>query len=132
MNVDKEQSENENMESQEKIGDIGSFHEDVDMDDPGNWKKTEQRMRDYLVEKGPPTRPSVDYLFPRDDIERCFPYSCYTRRMSNGEKQDMRWLVYSKSKDKVFCFCCKLFTQETFPLLLVTIGYDDWRNASHS
>ncbi|XP_018458737.1 uncharacterized protein LOC108829613 [Raphanus sativus] len=88
------------MESQEKIGDIGSFHEDVDMDDPGNWKKTEQRMRDYLVEKGPPTRPSVDYLFPRDDIERCFPYSCYTRRMSNGEKQDMRWLKKSETLDK--------------------------------
>ena len=131
MNVDKKQSENENIESQEKVDDIRSFHEDVDMDDLGNWKKIEQRMRDYLVERGPPTRPPVDYPFPRDGIERCFTYSCYTRRMSNGEKQDRRWLVYSKSKDKIFCFCCKLFTHETFPPLLITNGYDDWRNASH-
>ncbi|XP_013624035.1 PREDICTED: uncharacterized protein LOC106330010 [Brassica oleracea var. oleracea] len=92
MNVDKKQSENENIESQEKVDDIRSFHEDVDMDDLGNWKKIEQRMRDYLVERGPPTRPPVDYPFPRDGIERCFTYSCYTRRMSNGEKQDRRWL----------------------------------------
>ncbi|KAF8114948.1 hypothetical protein N665_0031s0038 [Sinapis alba] len=131
MNVDKEQFGNENIESQEKANDIRSFREDVDMDDLGNWKKIEQRMRDYLVERGPPTRPPVDYPFPRDGIERCFTYSCYTRRMSNGEKQDRRWLVYSKSKDKLFCFCCKLFTQETYPPLLLTTGYDDWRNASH-
>ncbi|CDY17743.1 BnaC08g21510D [Brassica napus] len=52
--------------SQEKADDIKSFHEDVDMDDLGNWKKIEQRMRDYLVERGLPTRPSVDYPFPRD------------------------------------------------------------------
>ncbi|KAL0755654.1 hypothetical protein Bca101_093322 [Brassica carinata] len=57
---------NENIESQEKADDIKSFHEDVDMDDLGNWKKIEQRMRDYLVERGLPTRPSVDYPFPRD------------------------------------------------------------------
>ncbi|KAF8106031.1 hypothetical protein N665_0148s0019 [Sinapis alba] len=94
-------------------------------------RKIEQRMRDYLVERGPPTRPPIDYPFPRDGIERCFTYSCYTRRMSNGEKQDRRWLVYSKSKDKLFCFCCKLFSQETYPPLLVTTVYYDWRNASH-
>ena len=51
------------------------------MDDLGNWKKIEQRMRDYLVERGLPTRPSVDYPFPRDGIGRCFTYSCYSRRM---------------------------------------------------
>ena len=116
MNVDKEQSENENIESQEKVDDIRSFHEDVDMDDLGNWKKIEQRMRDYLVERGPPTRPPVDYPFPRDGIERCFTYSCYTRRMSNGEKQDRRWLVYSKSKDKIFCFCCNYSLMKPFLL----------------
>ncbi|KAF8067095.1 hypothetical protein N665_1154s0002 [Sinapis alba] len=118
-------------DEKKKADDIRSFREDVDMDDLGNWKKIEQRMRDYLVERGPPTRPPIGYPFPIDGIERCFTYSCYTRRMSNGEKQDRRWLVYSKSKDKLFCFCCKLFSQETYPPLLVTTVYDDWRNASH-
>ena len=116
MNVDKKQSENENIESQEKVDDIRSFYEDVDMDDLGNLKKIEQRMRDYLVERGPPTIYPVDYPFPRDGIERCFTYSCYTRRMSNGEKQDRRWLVYSKSKDKIFCFCCNYSLMKPFLL----------------
>lgn len=58
-------------------------------------------------------------------------YSKWLFYSLDGEKQDRRWLVYSKSKDKIFCFCCKLFTHETFPPLLVTTGYGDWRNASH-
>ncbi|XP_056843260.1 uncharacterized protein LOC108838344 [Raphanus sativus] len=129
--TDKEKAENEDMEDQEEVDGIRSVHENVDMDDLANWKKIDPRMRDRLVEKGPPTRPSIDHPFPRDSFDRCFTYSSYTRKMSNGEKQDRRWLVYSKGKDKVFCFCCKLFSQETCPPILVTTGYDDWRNASH-
>ncbi|CAA7027641.1 unnamed protein product [Microthlaspi erraticum] len=114
----------------EEVDGTKHFYENVDMDDPGNWGEIDQKMRDFLVEKGPPTRQPAGYPYPRDGI-RCFTHSWYTRKMSNGEKQDRRWLVYSKSKDKIFCFCCKLFTQETNPPILVTTGYGDWRNASH-
>lgn len=88
------------------------------------------RMRDLLVEKGPVTRLPIDYQFRKDDIGRHFSHTFYVRVMDNGEKQDRRWLIYSKSLDKAFCFCCKLFKHDKKPIQLATIGYDDWRNLS--
>ena len=58
----------------------------------------ENDQRDLSIEKG-----------PKDQFSRRFSSAFYTRCLSNGEKYDRNWLVYSKELDKVFCFCCKIF-----------------------
>ncbi|XP_042386467.1 zinc finger MYM-type protein 1-like [Zingiber officinale] len=75
----------------------------LNVDDPGNWDKIH------------------------------FNPSHYKRQLPNSEKSDRRWLVYSISMDKIFCFCCKLFkTQRTTMKLghLADEGYKDWKNIS--
>ncbi|KAF8109067.1 hypothetical protein N665_0103s0022 [Sinapis alba] len=44
--------------------------------------------------------------------------------------QDRHWLIYSKIKYQIFCFCCKLFTRDKNSNQLATTGYSDWRNIS--
>lgn len=69
-------------------------------------------LRDLLVQNGLAARLPTNYQFPKDSIGRHFSQAFYTRDLINGEKQDRRWLVYSKSVDRVFCFCCKLFRHD--------------------
>ncbi|GJQ65503.1 hypothetical protein Trydic_g7605 [Trypoxylus dichotomus] len=45
--------------------------------------------------------------------------------MNNGEQVHRYWLVYSKSTDKAFCFCCKLYGNDTGSQL-ANEGYSDW------
>ena len=54
----------------------------------------------------------------------------YTKQLSNGEKFFRRWLVYSKFKDSVFCFACKLFSSNN--RMTLKTGFDDWNHiAAH-
>lgn len=134
-NENENENENENGKDNETEREKANTFEEYQMSgnvsDPGNWEKVDSKLRDFLVEKGPMKRLPTDYHFPRDHIGRCFSHSSYTREIRNGEKQDRRWLVYSKIKDKIFCFCCKLFiTQDKNASQLATIGYNDWRNVS--
>ncbi|CAH8263837.1 unnamed protein product [Arabidopsis lyrata] len=102
-----------------------------DISDPGNWGNVDMKLRDLLVENGPTIRLSTDYKFPKDSIGRHFSQAFYTREMVNGEKQDRRWLVYSETLDKVFCFCCKLFRHEkNSGGNLATTGYNNWKQLS--
>ena len=50
--------------------------------------------------------------------------------MSNGEKHERRWLIYSTDLDRVLCFCCKLFNVISCTSKLGTEGSRDWRNLS--
>lgn len=50
------------------------------------------------------------------------------RKLANGEKVRRNWLTYSKQKDAVYCFCCKLFSRKSSKLN--TEGQNDWVNIS--
>ncbi|XP_022875782.1 uncharacterized protein LOC111394258 [Olea europaea var. sylvestris] len=93
-------------------------HEDLNQEncfslnfkDYGNWKdvRIDQKIRDFMVEIGPK---KIDYiLFPKDNQGRHFDSSQYKRLLANGQTTDRRWLVYSISLDKIFCFYCKLIS----------------------
>ena len=48
--------------------------------------------------------------------------------LSNGERIKRTWLVYSVSEDKIYCFCCKLFSSLNTKCIT---GYNDWNNLSN-
>ncbi|XP_058198339.1 uncharacterized protein LOC131313858 [Rhododendron vialii] len=85
----------------------------VNINDPCNWDNIDQKLRDLLVQRGP-VRRNDDATFPKDDNEK--------------KKYDRKWLVYSKSLKRVFCFCCKLFKNEGNKTRLANDEFQDWKN----
>ncbi|VYS68175.1 unnamed protein product [Arabidopsis thaliana] len=135
-NVNKEDNQNVNeeddgndMNTDENNVESKEHHGVPDFYDRGNWGKVESGLRIIMVEKGPAARQPIDFTFPREKVSgRHFSHSYYRRILSNGEKQDRRWLVYSKTLDKIFCFCCKLFTRDKNPSHMASKGLSDWKN----
>ncbi|XP_026408786.1 zinc finger MYM-type protein 5-like [Papaver somniferum] len=93
----------------------------VNIYDPGNWGNNINRsLRDILVKKGPIREIDKNFRFPIDKYNRCFNDDHYIWKMENGECWDRKWLVYSSTVDRVFCFFCKLFKQDGKK---VSVGY---------
>ncbi|XP_065665702.1 zinc finger MYM-type protein 5-like [Hydra vulgaris] len=80
---------------------------------------------DYVINIGA-IQVNLD-TYPRDNRRRHFSNAYYNRKLSNGEVISRRWLVYSVSKDAVFCFCCKLF-DFNMNLKLNGNGFNKWKN----
>ena len=96
--------------------------------DPRTWEVLDNSKRDILIEKGPIRVPDLE--FEKDTIGRHFSYAFYSRKLSNGEFVDRKWLVYHKGANKVYCFCCKLFKSKLSKSMLASDGLNDWKRLS--
>ncbi|KAL5560372.1 hypothetical protein UlMin_036583 [Ulmus minor] len=125
--VDKEDEENneEDEIDMETRNLNDNFSVSIDMYSLGRWENIDNKLRDLLVEKGPIRESDIN--FSKDENSRDFSTSYYTRKLSNGEKHDRRWLIYSKDFDKVYCFCCKLFSTKSNMTQLGNEGTKDWK-----
>lgn len=109
-------------------------------DDPANWPISISQfffffffyLRTNIVKLGPkriiklnfPSRVTISSSSERE-VNRWFSTNFYYRKLTNGEIVDRNWLVFSISKDHVFCFCCKLFGLSVYGSLSGN-GTNDW------
>lgn len=99
----------------------------IDFNDPATWPdRCDDTLRVSLVQHG--THQETDVDFPLDVGRRRFSKNHFKRQLANGESVCRTWLLYSKSNDSVFCFCCKLFFKSTSPPNLCSKGTNDWKN----
>nr|XP_008106743.1 PREDICTED: zinc finger MYM-type protein 1 [Anolis carolinensis]XP_008106744.1 PREDICTED: zinc finger MYM-type protein 1 [Anolis carolinensis]XP_008106745.1 PREDICTED: zinc finger MYM-type protein 1 [Anolis carolinensis] len=99
------------------------------LDDPGLWVDVNSDMRDFLVLNGP--QQVKIFSFPKDSVKRSFHRMYYWRELPNGDKLERPWLMYSKTQNAAFCFCCKLFQPNTL-FALCSNGTKDWRNLARN
>lgn len=105
-----------------------------DRSDPGNWPQLLTNTDKYEIVKLGPVRVE-NYDFPitiyENDQKRRFTANNYYRKLSNGDLIDRKWVVYSKVKDSVYCFPCKIFQQnKQNESHLCNIGLKDWKHLS--
>lgn len=93
--------------------------------DPGSWPSSiSDNFRQLVVKQGP--FQVTNMKFPTNEEHRKFNVSHYNRRLYNGTSVARSWLLYSISKNAVFCFCCKLFSSGSRNASLTsTIGFCD-------
>ncbi|XP_049771459.1 zinc finger MYM-type protein 5-like [Schistocerca cancellata] len=84
-----------------------------------------QKLLPTLVMRGPPECIKEAEECPKNADNRRFSPVHYSYSFKNLEEADRHWLGYSKSKDAVFCFYCKLFSSST--VKIVKNGISDWR-----
>lgn len=108
---------------------IGDSPFQPDIFDPRYWDSLNPKQIDIVAEKGPKRDLTIE-KGPKDRFSRRFSALFYTRILSNGEKCDRDWLVYSKELDRVYCFSCKVFTKGHRKGQLVNEGFSDWIHLS--
>ncbi|GBP53170.1 Zinc finger MYM-type protein 5 [Eumeta japonica] len=98
----------------------------IPQNDPGLWPITNTYVdRTEIVLRGP-IRIKFE-LFPVNDNGRRFSEYHYNKILVNGEKLDRRWMIYSQTKDAVYCFPYRIFGLENTKIGS-SEGVCDWKH----
>lgn len=97
--------------------------------DPATWPSyITTTMIDFILDAG--ALPRADhydrYEFPKTD-SRGFPKSAFAKKMDNGSSIARSWLIYSKTADAAYCFCCAIFQRDKCGALS-SVGTRDWKH----
>jgi hypothetical protein len=84
-------------------------------------------MIDHLILHDPKRVQLTHY--PQDENHRHSSDSHYFRKLANNEFIPCRWLMYSETAARVFCFCCLCFDGGS-RTSLASEGYNDWAHLS--
>lgn len=64
--------------------------------------------------------------------DRNFNAQHLKRTLANGEIVDRYWVLYSPSKNSIFCFMCRLFESMSSKDVFATTGFFDFRNIARA
>lgn len=123
---------NPEMEENQENKEIDNFKDlsEEKLKDCGNWPVfLSHNIIDHLIEIGP-IQITMN-KFPDNAQGRHFSSCYYHRKLLNGESFCRRWLVYSISKNAIFCFCCKIFDWKSTSKL-ANSGYNNWQHLSEA
>ncbi|XP_050510736.1 zinc finger MYM-type protein 5-like isoform X2 [Diabrotica virgifera virgifera] len=86
----------------------------IEYEDPRKWPTNFRldTVRCKIVEKGPQMINLENHMFPYSDDGRRFSQKWVYKTLPNGENVKRQWLLYSQSKDVLFCFPCLLFSKD--------------------
>ena len=131
----------EDSEGDDESNDNNNVHSRCYKSDPALWGKISAEEEDYWLSIGPHScqnrdaslKPSKRVFNDQEryfsnDQERYFSKSLFTTTLPNGETVSREWLLYSPSTGNVYCFCCKLMSNNRSRSKLATEGFSDWRN----
>lgn len=91
-------------------------------EDIGKWPTSVQNSLRLILVKMGPIQPNIsDHDYPKN-----LRYN--NRRFTSKYYEGKKWLVYSVSTDKVYCFACKIFNKNT----TLVKGYGDWIHLSQT
>ena len=68
------------------------------------------QLVEEVIRRGHEKMPNT---FPRDRLNEPLPVSLLSKKLPNGEKVERDWLVWSRSKNALFCLPCRLFSTNT-------------------
>nr|XP_004208819.2 zinc finger MYM-type protein 5-like [Hydra vulgaris] len=87
------------------------------------WPEHWQNLQIQNIVSKVPKQASINQ-YPKESLGRSFNKIHFHRKTANGELFKRTWLVYSPKVDRVFCFCCKIFSSDKFAL--AKGGTNDW------
>lgn len=81
-----------------------------------------------LVPSQPTAHEIPNTFFPKDSFGRSFHDSWYWKKLLSGEVMRRKWMTYSKSENKLYCFHCALFGLNLNKTNWSRIGFNNWKN----
>lgn len=83
---------------------------------------------------GPKDCQNFDAQFRASPTGRRFSTFHLQRELANGSKVKRDWIVYSPSKESIFCFVCRLFSEQHFndTDIFASVGFNDWKHSARS
>lgn len=100
----------------------------INYNDPKLWPKIDDKFRCCLVENGPDQGKDCDFTLSISDDGRIFSADWFQKTLSNNEKIERKWLIYSKNNKSIFCFPCLLFAKKGTVFSKPEQGFRDWKH----